>query len=163
MKGKHEGFWLVLRLALSFIFLWTFFDKTFGLGFNTPPDKAWLGGTSPTFEYLTSETYGPFSAIMQSIAGHPVVDGLFMLGLLFVGLSLLTGVGLQFSGYAGALLMLLIWASRLPPENNPIVDEHIIYAIVLTGMAILQPSWQFNLERLRPKPQPIRRLSKIQR
>jgi thiosulfate dehydrogenase [quinone] large subunit len=162
MKGKQEVFWLILRLILGFIFLWAFFDKTFGLGFNVPPDKAWLAGNSPTFNFL-SESYGPFSAIMQSIAGHPVVDWLFMLGLLGVGMSLLTGIGLQFSGFAGALMMLLIWASRLPPEDNPIVDQHIIYAIALVGIAVLQPSWQPSLEKPRPQPQPIRRLSNIQR
>ncbi len=30
----------VLRLAMGFIFLWAFLDKTFGLGYSTPPERA---------------------------------------------------------------------------------------------------------------------------
>ena len=30
----------VLRLATGFIFLWAFLDKTFGLGFSTPVERA---------------------------------------------------------------------------------------------------------------------------
>ena len=40
--------WPVLRIALGFVFLWTFLDKTFGLGFATPAEKAWVTGASPT-------------------------------------------------------------------------------------------------------------------
>ena len=31
----------VLRYATGFIFLWAFLDKTFGLGFSTPVERAW--------------------------------------------------------------------------------------------------------------------------
>src|ERR1700676_3331308 len=69
-----------LRLAIGFEFLWAFFDKTFGLGYATPAAKAWLNGGSPTKGFL-SGAIGPFQGVFNAIAGAPVVDWLFMLGL----------------------------------------------------------------------------------
>jgi thiosulfate dehydrogenase [quinone] large subunit len=37
-----------IRLALGWIFLWAFLDKTFGLGHETIAAKSWLNGGSPT-------------------------------------------------------------------------------------------------------------------
>lgn len=58
-----------------------------------------------------------------------------MLGLLFVGLALLLGIGVNIAGYSAAMMMLFLWLSRLPPENNPVLNEHIVYMIVLIGLA----------------------------
>lgn len=37
----------VTRLALGWVFLGAFLDKTFGLGFATPADAAWLAPLRP--------------------------------------------------------------------------------------------------------------------
>jgi thiosulfate dehydrogenase [quinone] large subunit len=37
----------VMRLATGFIFLWAFLDKTFGLGFATPIERAWITAARP--------------------------------------------------------------------------------------------------------------------
>ena len=34
--------WAALRILVGSIFLWSFFDKLFGLGFNTAADASWL-------------------------------------------------------------------------------------------------------------------------
>ena len=140
MSAKQETFWTIILLCLGFIFLWAFLDKVFGLGFNTTPDQSWLAGNSPTFGYLKFATSGPFSGLMQGIAGNPIVDLLYMFGLLGVGVSLLLGIGLQIGGYSGALMMMLIWASHLPGEFNPFMDEHIVYAVALVAIAQLKPA-----------------------
>lgn len=137
--------WIALRIGLGLIFLWGFFDKTFGLGFPTPADESWLAGSSPTFGYLKFATYGPFAGFMQALAGNIVVDLLFMFGQLLIGLSLLTGIGLTVAGYSGALLMALIYLSAFPKEFHPFMDEHIIYGIALIGIAILKPRASFDL------------------
>ncbi len=126
---------LKLRFVMAFIFLWAFVDKIFGLGFATTSEKAWLYGGSPTSGFLSFGTHGPFADIFKSLAGVAVVDWLFMLGLLFVGLTLLLNRLVVWGAVAGVLMMLLMWLSMLPPENNPIVDEHIVYALVLTVLA----------------------------
>ena len=127
---------------MGWLFLWPFLDKLFGLGFATPPENAWIGGGSPSFGFLKFATSGPLAPLFQSLAGNPIVDWLFMLGLLLIGLALLVGIGVTIAGYSGAVLMLLMWLSRLPPENNPILDEHIVYLLVLIGLARMK-AWQW--------------------
>lgn len=129
--------WGILRLGMGWIFFWAFIDKLFGLGFATEPGKAWLAGGSPTFGFLKFATKGPFAEIYQSLAGNVLVDWLFMLGLLFVGITLLSGVLVRLGGYTGALMLVLIYtAGFILPEHNPFLDDHIIYAIVMIGLTI---------------------------
>jgi len=137
---KEEVVWGLLRLSMGFIFLWAFFDKLFGLGFSTVKDKSWILGNSPTFGFLKSGTHGIFSSIFQSLAGNHLVDWLFMLGLLFIGVALIFGVLIKMASYAGFVMMLLMWSALLPPANNPILDDHIIYAIILYGISVTNSS-----------------------
>ena len=128
--------WLKLRLVMSFIFLWAFFDKLFGFGFATTSDKAWIHGGSPTTGFLAGAVKGPFANIFHSLSGVAVVDWLFMLGLLFIGLTLLFNRYVFWGGVAGVTMMTLMWLALLFPENNPILDEHIVYALVLALLAL---------------------------
>ncbi len=121
----------LLRIALGSIFLWAYIDKVFGLGFATTIDQAWLTGNSPTLGFLKFATSGPLSTVYHRLAGNALVDWLFMLGLLGIGLALVLGVGMKIAAYSGTILMLLMWAAVLPPKNNPVLDEHIIYILVL--------------------------------
>ncbi|MEM7331186.1 MAG: hypothetical protein AAF490_03770 [Chloroflexota bacterium] len=135
METNTNRTWVIIRILLGFIFFWAAIDKIFGLGFATAPEEAWLAGVSPTFGYLNFATYGPFAGIMQSMAGNPVVDILLVGGQLLIGLSLILGVGVKIAGYSGALMMLLIYLSAFPGEFNPLIDEHIIYIVLLIGLA----------------------------
>lgn len=134
MNDKSRYIWALTRIGLGWIFLWAFLDKLFGLGFATPSDKAWIAGGSPTAGYLGYAVHGPLASVYQNLAGNVFVDGVFMAGLLGIGLALILGVGLRLASYGGGLLMLLMWSSGLPPENNPILDEHIIYLLLLWGL-----------------------------
>ena len=121
----------LLRLSLGWIFIWAFIDKVLGLGFATEPGKALIDGVSPTYGYLTFATHGPLAPLFEMLAGNVLVDWLFMTGLLLIGLALILGIGVRIAGYAGALMMALLFlAASLPPEHNPILDEHIIYLLV---------------------------------
>ena len=51
-----------------------------------------------------------------------------MLGLLGIGVALILGIGMRVAAVAGALLLVLMWTAVLPPENNPFMDDHLIYA-----------------------------------
>lgn len=134
--NKQKITLVTLRLTMSFIFLWAFFDKLFGLGFATTTAKAWINGGSPTTGFLTFGVKGPFVEIFQSLAGLMVVDWLFMLGLLFVGTTLLLNRYVFWGAISGIIMMLLMWLSLLFPENNPFVDDHIVYSLVLALFAI---------------------------
>ena len=136
---------LKLRFVMAFIFLWAFFDKMFGLGFATTADKAWIAGGSPTFGFLSFATKGPFADMFKSLAGVPAVDWIFMIGLLFIGLTLLLNKYVKWGAIAGTLMMMLMWLAALPPENNPIVDDHIVYALVLLVLAFKSKSGELGL------------------
>ncbi len=126
---------IVLRYAMSFIFLWAFIDKLFGLGFATTLDKAWINGGSPTTGFLSFGVKGPFADIFQSLGGVVWVDWMFMLGLLFIGLTLLFNRYVKWGALAGVVMMVLMYLALLFPENNPLIDDHIVYALVLMLIA----------------------------
>jgi len=78
----------VTRILLGFYFLWAFVDKVFGLGYSTPAERAWVNGGSPTTGFLTNATAeSPLAGLFSALAGVPLVDWLFMLGLLGVGVT----------------------------------------------------------------------------
>ena len=135
-----------LRLAIGFEFLWAFFDKLFGLGYATSSAHAWINGGSPTKGFL-SGAIGPFQGIFNAIAGAPVVDWLFMLGLLGVGLALMLGVAVRPAAFFGALMLAFMWLAVWVPSTtvggqpsgstNPFVDEHIVGIVGLIVVAAL--------------------------
>jgi len=134
----------VTRMLMGFYFLWAFFDKVFGLGFATPVERAWINGGSPTTGFLTNATAeSPLAAVFNAIAGNPVVDWLFMLGLFGVGAALLFGVGVRIAAIAGAAMLFLMYLAEFPltltGATNPLIDSHIIdmgvMAIVFFGVA----------------------------
>jgi thiosulfate dehydrogenase [quinone] large subunit len=137
--------WLKLRFVMAFIFLWAFIDKAFGLGFATKSADAWIRGGSPTAGFLKFGTHGFLAPYFQSLAGFEIVDWLFMLGLLFLGLTLLVNRYVFWGAVAGVVMMMLMWLATFPPTNNPIVDEHIVYAIVLALLAIKSREGRLSL------------------
>ena len=126
-----------IRLALGWTFLWAFLDKLFGLGHATPEDASWLNGGSPTEGFLSFAAAGPFKGSYNDIAGAAWADWLFMLGLAGIGIALVLGVFVNLASASGALLMVLMWTAVLPPENNPFMDDHLIYAAVLGLLALM--------------------------
>jgi thiosulfate dehydrogenase [quinone] large subunit len=125
----------VARISIGFVFLWAFVDKLIGFDHATPSAKAWINGGSPSTGFLSS-VKGPFGSIFHSIAGAPA-DWLFMAGLLGIGLALVFGVGMRIAAGTGALLLVFMWAASLPIATNPFVDEHLVYAIVIVGLALM--------------------------
>src|SRR5829696_7673700 len=142
-------FWGVLRLCLGWVFLWAFLDKLLALGFasgRNPEtgvvdrfgDAAWINGGSPTDGFLEHglHTKAPFTDFYASLAGSPIIEWIYMLSMAGIGLALILGVATRLAAGAGILWMAMFYtASAIWPENNPFLDEHVIYAIVLAGIA----------------------------
>jgi thiosulfate dehydrogenase (quinone) large subunit len=152
-------FLAVFRVALGSVFLWAFLDKTFGFGYATPSAKAWINGGSPTKGFLSRVAVGPFEATFHNLAGAVWADWLFMIGLLAIGVALILGVGLRVAAVSGTLMMLLMWAAEWPlakftsagepsMSTNPIVDYHIIYALVLIALAVTYAGNTWGLGKL---------------
>jgi thiosulfate dehydrogenase [quinone] large subunit len=143
------------RIGLALIFLWAFFDKLFGLGFATCRDaatnnvavscaKAWMEGGSPTAGFLSHAT-GPFATLFHNLAGQGWADWLFMIGLLGLGISLTLGLAVRISAIAGSVLLFLMWAAGLWPATNPLLDDHIIYILLLISIAAANKYQMFGL------------------
>ena len=148
----------VLRIATGFIFLWAFFDKLFGWGYATPAERAWINGGSPTKGFLSSVDVGPFQNFFHTIAGGPWADWLFMLGLLGIGVALIAGIGLRIGAVATTVMMAGMWLAEFPLDKltaagkpsmstNPIVDYHVIYALVAIVAALAYAGHTWGLGR----------------
>ena len=127
-----------LRLSTGFIFLWAFLDKTFGFGYSTASDAAWIHGGAPSQGFLQFAAQGPLTGFFNGIAS-PVSDVLFMLGMLGVGLAVMLGIGTRVAAGAGSLIMAMMWLAEWPlisGSTNPVMDYHIIYARVLVLVAL---------------------------
>ncbi|MDH4123150.1 MAG: hypothetical protein OEV21_03600 [Thermoplasmata archaeon] len=135
---KEQIAWIGIRIGLGWILFWAFLDKMFGLGFATDPANAWLAGGSPTSGYLAYASSGILGDFYAGLANNVVIDSLFMLGLFAIGLAMILGIGQKIAGYTGAILMILLWSTNLPPSNNPIIDDHIIYAILFLALTTVK-------------------------
>ena len=101
------------------MFLWSFLDSMFGLGFSTCRledgsidtgcDAAFINGGSPTWGFLNFGTGGSKTAglvdWMAPSAPNAInyADVLYMLGMLAVGVALVFGVAIRLGGIGGAL------------------------------------------------------------
>lgn len=145
-----------LRLLTGFVFLWAFFDKTFGWGYATPSGKGWIDGGSPTKGFLSGVAAGPMESTFHDWAGAGWANWLFMLGLLGIGLALVGGVALRLAAVAGTAMMALMWIAEWPPakalsdgspsmSTNPFADYHLIYAVVLIALAVASAGTTWGL------------------
>lgn len=148
-EPRGARFWGALRLALGWIFLWAFLDKLLALGFATGRDDktgvvdrfgdaAWINGGSPTEGFLSLglNTRWFFDDLYSDLAGQAWVDWIYMISMAVIGVALILGVATRLAAVAGIVWMLLFYtAAALWPENNPFMDDHLVYAILLAGIA----------------------------
>ena len=127
LDGQYAATAVVsLRLIMGWLFLYSGITKVL--------DPKWTASG-----YLTHAVPqgNPFAGIWTMLAGIPLVDILFQFGLTLVGLGLILGAFTRWNAFWGSVMMLLIWASSLPLENGIVVDEHIVYIVVLFGLSAM--------------------------
>jgi len=124
------------RLSLGWIFIWAFIDKMWGLGHETTSKQAWINGGSPTKGFLKMAAAGPFKSFYNSFAGAGWADWLFMTALAGIGIALILGIGMRIAATSAVVLLVMMWSAVLPPANNLFMDEHLIYALVIIGLAL---------------------------
>jgi thiosulfate dehydrogenase [quinone] large subunit len=108
-------------------------------------DKSVAKGGSATTGFLTYAAKGPMKDFYNGLAGNQLVDTLFMSGLLLIGLALVTGVGVQVATVSGIAMLLMMWSAVLPGENNPVLDDHIVYAVILIGVMMTNKNQVWGL------------------
>ncbi len=147
---RHRAYRFTLaitRLALGWVFLWAFLDKVFGLGRATPSEGAWINGGSPTEGFLANAPTGPLAGFYNGIAGAAWADWLFMIGLAGIGIALVAGVAMRIAAATGSAMLVMMWSAVLPPANNPFMDDHLIYALVLAVLALTASGHTLGLGR----------------
>lgn len=121
------------RIVIGWTFLWAFIDKTFGLGFATPAERAWLRGGTPAQGFIGG-IEGPFAGFFQGFFMNSFGDWLFMIGLLGIGVAMMAGAGLKIAAVTGTLLLAFMYLAEIPlvlGGTNPVTDSHWIEALVL--------------------------------
>ncbi|MFS4092557.1 hypothetical protein [Streptomyces sp. AF1A] len=147
-----------LRILTGFVFLWAFLDKTLGLGYATASGKGWIDGGSPTKGFLSTVAVGPMRSAFHAWAGAAWADWLFMLGLLGIGVAVMTGVALRPAAVAGTAMLALMWMAEWPPakhlangspsmSTNPFADYHLVYALALIAVAVTAAGTTWGLGR----------------
>lgn len=103
----------------------------------------------PTFTaagFLTHLPEGnPFVAFFASMAGNSIIDGLVAWGLTLTGIGMMLGALTRWCAFWGAFMMLMFWAASLtggiaqgfPIAHGWVVDDHIVYAVLLFGLGAL--------------------------
>jgi thiosulfate dehydrogenase [quinone] large subunit len=148
VSNRLAGYALgALRIVIGWTFLWAFLDKTLALGYSTGRDAetgvvdrfgdaAWIHGGSPTAGFLGFAAKGPFEGIYHNLAGTALADWGFMFGLAAIGIAFTFGITTRLAAIAGAVMYLLMWSVVLPPETNPLTDDHTIGLLVVIVLGL---------------------------
>lgn len=119
-------------LSLRFVMGWTFFLP----GIRHLWDPEWSAQGLLLYGIPDGN---PFGGLWATLGNDWVwlLTPLNSIGLTLVGLALILGVFVRFSAFAGSLMMGFYWAAALPLENAYLVDDHIVYILLLFGLGAL--------------------------
>jgi thiosulfate dehydrogenase (quinone) large subunit len=128
----------LLRVAMGWVMFYAGITKILNPVWSA---EGYLKGTS-TFVGLYNRL------LSQDIL--PFVNFINEWGLTLLGISLILGIGVRLSSLLGAVLMLLYYFPVLDfpiiPPHSYIVDDHIIYALVLLFFAAVKAGRIMGLE-----------------
>ena len=118
------------RVALGWLFFYAGITKVLNPNWSA---KGYLAG---------AKTFGAFYQWLLTPNIIPFINFINEWGLTLLGISLILGIFVRISSILGALLMLLYYFPILqfpyPNANSYIVDEHIIYTLILLFFAALR-------------------------
>lgn len=138
MTISPKFFLFILRISMGWLMFYA--------GITKVMDPAWSAAG-----YLRSAKTFPelFRWFLQPEI-LPIVNFINEWGLTLLGVSLILGVFVRLSSVLGAALMMLYYFPALdfpyPNMHSYIVDEHIIYALVLLFFAAIRAGRYFGLE-----------------
>lgn len=139
MKPNQKVLWLLLRLSFGWIFLYSGIHKI------TNPDWSAAG-------YLNSaHNFSGFYHWLASASMLPLTNALNEWGQLLIGISLIIGLGVRYSAIFAAVMMVMYYFVLPFPQTSAvsyIVDEHVIYALVLLLMSVVGAGKAWGLDQL---------------
>lgn len=128
----------LLRLSLGWIFLYSAVTKISNPNWSA---EGFLKGAQ-TFSNLYNGLTSP--------AFLPAVNFVNEWGQFILGVSLILGIGVRLSSAFGAILMILYYFPQLNfpyiGKTSYLVDEHIVYFLVLVYLAAIRAGRIYGLE-----------------
>jgi thiosulfate dehydrogenase [quinone] large subunit len=138
MTRRSTKILVLLRVAIGWIFLYAGITKVLN------PD--W----SAAFYIKDAKTFSWLFDFLASDQILPITNILNEWGLTIIGACLILGVFTRIAGYAGAVMMILYYLPILDfpkvGEHSYLVDEHIIYALVLIFLATVQAGRHLGID-----------------
>lgn len=106
----------------------------------------------------------PFTGLWASFAGNPVIDFLVPWGLTLTGLGLILGAFVRWNAFWGAFMMIMFWMASLtgglgqflPLEHGWVMDDHLLYAVLLFGLGALGAGRIWGLDGILEKTEFVR-------
>ncbi len=137
-----------LRIVMGWIFLQAGLDKFFA-------------GDWSAAGFLNNAIHegNPFLNTFHSMAGNGLVDALNVWGQILIGFALIFGILVRWSAFWGAVMMIFYWAASLqgglteflPLEHGWVVDDHLVYAVLLFALGALGAGRVLGLDALLEK------------
>lgn len=137
LDRSDKKFLAALRIALGWLFFYAGITKVLDSGWSA---KGYL---------LGAKTFSGFYAWLASDGILPIIDFVNKWGLTLLGVSLILGVAVRLFSLFGVGLMFLYWLPVLDfprVEHGYLVDDHVIYALVLLFFAAVKAGRWYGLE-----------------
>ena len=139
MLNKSEAKWLFLpRVAVGWLMFYAGITKIL--------DPEWTAAGYA----ISANTFHGLYAFFALPANIGWINFINEWGLTLLGISLILGIGVRLSSILGAALMMFYYFPALDfpyvGEHSYIVDEHVIYALLLIFFAVVRAGRYFGLE-----------------
>ncbi len=129
-RFEYSETWIGYALVgLRVIMGWTFFYA----GITKVLDPEW---SAEGFLLHAVPEGNPFAGVWPMLAEEWLwlLDPLNAWGLTLIGAALLVGAFVRWSAFWGAVMMVFYWAASLPLAHAIVIDDHIVYALLLFGL-----------------------------
>ena len=145
------------RIVIGIIFLWAGLEKAIGVGLGTWNADGFLqfattgslGWPFVSGEPAEGQVFNPTHDFWASVPGTPfgdVIAWLVPLGQIGIGVGLILGLLTRFSAAMGTLMMLFFFVAAWDFAFG-IVNQHLTYAVVTFGLAVVGAGNYFGLDR----------------
>jgi thiosulfate dehydrogenase [quinone] large subunit len=122
---------VALRVVMGWALLYPGINHLTGLDGFTKATAGMIQGAATT----AANPFAGYFALLQPYA--EVLAILNAVGLAAAGAALILGAFVRLAGLAGAIMMLNYWAASFPLKHSIVVDDHIVYALLLFGLGAL--------------------------
>ena len=145
------------RIVIGIIFLWAGLEKLLGSGpdgFSAAGFLQFATGGTLGWPFVTGEVaqgtiFNPTHDFWASLGANgtlmPVVNFLVVFGQIGIGTGLILGLFTRFSAAMGTLMMLFFFFAAWEFEFG-IVNQHLTYAVVTFGLAVVGAGNYFGLD-----------------